>query len=427
MDFETGGARDFCPKKMNSVRPVIEYLYYITIPVRMRLWYVAARICWRIFDIRRRKITNLGKDGARRLLFVAKYPLSLFFVCHQVELMKGDPNLTFYITSPRKTRNMCRREIDRMGVEARYVDLWDALTSDWDLISFPHHCLGALFHPSIPKIFTAHGLENGKKILRDTAYTYSWKAILKDHQSYYTRFLATSPNEFNIAGADKYGRAFTNKIVVTSQALALKLLEENRYREKIRSDFGLKSNTRKAVLIMSTWGEESLLRTIGPAIIDRAVSLNTKYRFFVFAHAHNFRNKKGLKIVNAIKAKGMEVIDPGPSSWIPYAVAADLAISDKTSLSLYFSLLHKPIMFTQIGEEEFVGGSPFMKLYNVSPKLLAPEDLGEQIEKCLRSDYSGRVKVFAEQTFPRIDQKDHLKSAIYECMRSPYPQGFQPS
>jgi len=399
--------------------PVIEYLYYITIPVRMRLWYVVARICWRILDIRRRKTTNLPKDGTRRLLFVAKYPLSLFFVYHQIELLKNDPNLTFYITSPRKTRNLCRREIDRVGVEARYVDLWDAITSDWDLISFPHHCLGGLFHPSIPKLFTAHGLENGKKILRDTAYTYSWKAILKDHQSYYTRFLATSPNEFNIASSDKHGRAFSNKITVTSQALALKLLEENTHREEIRSDLGLQVNERKAVLIMSTWGSDSLLRTMGPTIADKALRLNNKYRFFVFAHAHNFQHKKALTILNAIKAKGMEVIAPGPSSWIPYAVAADVAISDKTSLSLYFSLLHKPIIFTEIRETEFVEGSPFMKLYNVSPKLTDPEDLERQIETCLRSDYSNQVKTFAEQTFPRITQKDHLKSAIYECIKHP--------
>ncbi len=397
--------------------PVIEYLYYITIPVRMRLWYVAARICWRIFDIRRRKITNLEKDGARRLLFVAKYPLSLFYACHQVELLKDDPNLTFYITSPRKTRNICRREIDRMGVKARYVNLWDAITTDWDLISFPHHCLGALFHPSIPKLFTAHGLENGKKILRDTAYTYSWKAILRDQESYYTRFFATSRDEFDIASADRHGRAFTNKIIVTSQALALKLHEKNRDREKIRSDLGIKSNERKAILIMSTWGGDSLLRTMGPAIADEALRLNTKYRFFVFAHAHNFQHKKALTILNGIKAKGMEVIDPGPSSWIPYAVAADLAVSDKTSLSLYFSLLHKPILFTRIGEDEFVEGSPFMKLYNVSPKLIDPENLKNQIETCLRSDYSCRVKAFAEQTFPRITQKDHLMSAIYECIK----------
>ncbi len=417
MDFETGGARNFCPKKMNSIMPVIEYLYYITIPVRMRLSYVAARICWRVFDIRRRKITNLEKAGARCLLFVAKYPLSLFYTCHQVELLKDDPNLTFYITSPRKTRNTCRREIDRMGVKARYVELWDAITSDWDLISFPHHCLGALFHPSIPKLFTAHGLENGKKILRDTAYTYSWKAILKDQESYYTRFLATSGDEFNIASADRYGRAFTNKIIVTSQALALKLLKKNRDKEKVRSELGIKSNERKAILIMSTWGAGSLLRTMGPAIADEALRLNTKYRFFVFVHAHNFQHKKALTILNAIKAKGMEVIDPGPSSWIPYAVAADLAVSDNTSLSLYFSLLHKPIVFTQIGEDEFVEGSPFMRLYNVSPKLIDPKDLEKQIETCLRSDYSGRVKAFAEQTFPRITQKDHLKSAIYECIK----------
>ena len=398
--------------------PVIEYLYYITIPARMRLWYMAARICWRIFDIRRRKITNLGNDGARRLLFVAKYPLSLFYVCHQIEFLKADPNLTFFITSPRKIRNTCRRDIDRMGVKARYVDLWDAITSDWDLISFPHHCLGGLFHPSIPKIFTAHGLENGKKILRDTAYTYSWKAILKNHETYYTRFFATSPSEYNIAAADRHGRAFTNKITVTSQALALKLLEENRHREEIRSNLGLQANERKAVLIMSTWGSDSLLRTMGTAITNEALRLNTKFRFFVFAHAHNFHHKKALTILNAIKANGVEVIDPGPSSWIPYAVAADLAVSDKTSLSLYFSLLHKPIIFTQIAEEEFVKGSPFMRLYDVSPKLIDPENLENQIETCLRSDYSGRVKTFAEHTFPRIRQKDHLKSAIYECMRS---------
>jgi len=399
--------------------PAIEFLYYITIPLRMRLWYVAARICWGIFRIRRQKATDVEQGDVKRILLVAKYRLSIYYAFHHVELLEDDPRLTFYITSPRKMRNTCLHEIHRMGMNIRYVNLWNAITSNWNLISFPHHCLGALFHPSIPKIFIAHGLENGKKILRDTAYTYSWKAILHNQETYYTRFFATSRDEFHIAAADKHGKAFANKIVVTSEAMALTLLDKNRHREKVRSDLGIKSNERKVVLIMSTWGGKSLLRTIAPAIIDTAASLNTKYRFFVFAHAHNFRNKKGLTILNAIKAIGMDVIDPGPSSWIPYAVAADLAISDKTSLSLYFSLLHKPLMFTQIGEEEFVEGSPFMRLYNVSPKLIDPRDLEKQIETCLRSDYSGRVKVFAEQTFPRIDQKDHLKSAIHDCMRSP--------
>ncbi len=401
---------------VHSIMPLVEYLYYITIPARLRLWYVAARICWCLFDIRRRKSREIEKRRAKHILFVVKYRLSIFYAFHLVELLKQDPNLTFFMTSPRRMRDACLNEIAKMGMTVRYVNLWDAITSDWDLISFPHHCLGALFHPSIPKMFTAHGLENGKKILRDTAYTYSWKAILKDQESYYTRFLATSPDEFNIARADKYARAFTKKIVVTSEAMALKLLEKNRDREKVRLALGIRSNERKPILIMSTWGVSSLVRTIGPAIIDQVMKLDAKYRFFVFAHAHNFQNREGLTILKAIKAKGMEVIDPGPSSWIPYAVAADLAISDKTSLSLYFSLLQKPIIFTQISEDEFVRGTPFIRLYNMSPKLLAPEDLGEQIEACLRSDYSGQIKAFAEQTFPRIAQEDHLKSAIYQCM-----------
>ena len=402
---------------MTLIMHLIECVYYVTIPLRMRLWYVAARISWCIFDIRRRKTTGLGKDSAKQILLVAKYRLSIFYAFHLVGLLEEDPNLVFCITSPRKMRNICLYEINKIGIKIRYVTLWNAIVSNWDLICFPHHCLGALFHPSIPKIFTAHGLENGKKGLRDIAYTYTWKAALRDQESYYTRFLATSWDEFNIARADKYGKAFTNKITVTSEAMALKLLERNRDREKIRSDLGIESNERKAILIMSTWGDDSLLRTIGSVIIDEAVKLNAKYRFFVFAHAHNFEHKQGFDILNEMKTKGMEVIDPGPASWIPYAVAADLAVSDKTSLSLYFSLLHKPIVFTQINEEEFVGGSPFLRLYNVSPKLVAPEDLESLIKTCLQSDYAGRVKAFAEHTFPRIRQRDHLKSTIYECIK----------
>jgi hypothetical protein len=419
MDSGKGQESRVSLERMNPIMRVIEHLYYITIPLRIRLWYLTARVCWRLFDMHGRKACNYPKDGPQRLLFVAKYPLSVFFVCHQIELLKDDSNLAFYVTSPKKTAHMCRQEMHRIGLEAQYVGLFDAITSDWALISFPHHCLGALFHPSIPKVFTAHGLENGKKILRDTAYTYSWKAILRDQESYYTRFLATSPGEFDVASADSYGRAFKNKITVTSQALALRLLDENRHRERLRSDLGLKPDKPKAILIMSTWGPDSLLRTFGRAVADETLRLNTKYRFFFFAHAHNFQHKKALQVLNAIKAKGIEVIDPGPSSWIPYAVAADLAISDKTSLSLYFSLLHKPIVFTPIEEEEFVEGSPFLRLYDVSPKLTDPEDLENQIETCLRSDYASRVKAFAEQTFPKINRRDHLKSAIYECIKQP--------
>jgi len=403
---------------LNSVIHIIKYIYVITLPVRMRLSYIAAQICWHIFDIHRRKKISLEKGNVKRILLVVKYRLSIFYAFHHVKLLEEDPNLIFYITSPKKMRNICLHEIGKMDVKIHYVNLWDAITSNWDLISFPSHCLGQLFHPSIPKIYIAHGLENGKKIGGGVGYVYGWKSILKDQESYYTKILATSYDEFNIARADKHGRAFTNKIIVTSEAMALKLLKTNQDREKIRADLGIKSNERKAILIMSTWGADSLLFTIWQAIIERAVKLTTKYRFFIFAHAHNFEHKDTLSILNEIKSKGIEVIDPGPSSWVPYAVAADLAISDKTSLSLYFSLLHKPIIFTHIDEEEFVEGTPFIRLYNMSPKLIDPEKLEDLIEKCLRSDYSCPTKFFAEQTFPKITQKDHLKSVIYQCMRS---------
>ncbi|MEA3359122.1 MAG: CDP-glycerol glycerophosphotransferase family protein [Thermodesulfobacteriota bacterium] len=404
---------------MSPVIHIIKYIYVITLPVRMRLSYIAARICWHIFDIRRRKKTALKRDNGKRILLVVKYRLAIFYALHHIELLANDPSLSFYITSPKKMRHICLHEIGKMDIKIHYVNLWDAITSDWNLISFSHHCLGAFFHPSIPKIYIAHGLENGKKIAGGVGYVYGWKAILKDQESYYTKIFATSYDEFNIAKADKHYRAFTNKIVVTSEAMALKLLEKNQDREKIRENLGIKSNEHKVVLIMSTWGADSLLFSIGPAIIKLATKLTEKYRFFIFAHAHNFEHKDTLSILNQIKAKGIEVIDPGPSSWIPYAVAADLAVSDKTSLSLYFSLLHKPIIFTHIEEEEFVEGTPFIRLYNVSPKLLAPEDLESQIEKCLQSDYASPIKLFAEQTFPRINQKDHLKSVIYQCIKNP--------
>ncbi|MDY6950129.1 MAG: hypothetical protein SWE60_01320 [Thermodesulfobacteriota bacterium] len=392
---------------------LVESLYCITIPFRMGLTYLAARLCWCFFRTSERK----EKRRKRHILLVVKYRLSIFYALHHIELLADDSNLSFYMTSPRRMRSLCLDEIAKKGIDVHYVSLWDAITSDWDLISFPHHYLGALFHPSVPKIFISHGLENGKRIACGSGYIYGWKAVLRDHESYYTKFFATSRDEFNIAKADKHARAFTNKIAVTSDAMALKLLEKNRDRERVRSDLGITSNDQKAVLLMSTWGANSLLRTIGPAIVDEAMGLSTKYRFFVFAHAHNFQHTRGLKILNALRAKGIEVIEPGPSSWIPYAVAADLAVSDKTSLALYFSLLHKPIIFTKINEEEFVEGSPFVRLLNVSPRLLAVQDMEKQIETCLQSDASTEVRLFAEQTFPRIGQKDHLKSAIYESMK----------
>jgi CDP-glycerol glycerophosphotransferase (TagB/SpsB family) len=403
---------------MKSIPKTIEVFYTMTLPIRMKFFYIVARMCWRIFDMRTRKKIDLKNNHGKRILLVVKYRLAIFYALHHIELLSDDPNLIFYITSPKKLRSTCLYEIGKMKVNIHYVNLWDAITSFWNLISFPHHCLGAFFHPSIPKIYIAHGLENGKKIAGGVGYVYGWKAILKNQESYYKKILATSYDEFNIARSDKHYKAFKDKIVVTSEAMALKLLEKNNYREKIREELGIKSEECKAILIMATWGPDSLLFTVGPAIIERAMRLKEKYRFFIFAHAHNFEHNDTLKILHEIKAKGFKVIDPGESSWIPYAVAADLAISDKTSLSLYFSLLHKPIIFPHIKEEEFVAGTPFVRLYRLSPKLSAPKNLEYDIKKCLQSDSSRRVKTFAEKTFPKIRESDHLKSVIYDCMKA---------
>jgi hypothetical protein len=404
---------------MKSISKIVEGVYMLTLPIRMKFFYIVARMCWRVFDIRNRNKAALKRRDLKRILLVVKYRLSIFYALHHIKFLANDPSLSFYITSTKKIRHTCLYEISKMPIKIHYVTMWDAITSDWDLISFPHHCLGAFFHPSVPKVFIAHGLENGKKIAGGVGYVYGWKAILQNQESYYKKILATSYDEFNIARADRHYKAFKKKIVVTSEAMALKLLEKNNYREEIREELGIKSKECKAILIMSTWGPDSLLFTVGPAIIEMAMRLNEQCCFFIFAHAHNFEHKDTLKILNEIKAKGFRVIDPGESSWIPYAVAADLAISDKTSLSLYFSLLHKPIIFTHINEEEFVEGTPFVRLYRVSPKLSAPENLEYDIKKCLQSDYSSRVKSFAERTFPKIREQDHLKSVIYECMKTP--------
>jgi hypothetical protein len=404
---------------MKSINKIVEGVYMMTLPIRMKFFYIVARMCWRVFDIRNRDKAALKRRDVKRILLVVKYRLAIFYALHHIELLSDDPSLIFYISSPKKLRSTCLYEIGKINVKIHYVNLWDAITSYWDLISFPHHCLGAFFHPSIPKIYIAHGLENGKKIAGGVGYVYGWKAILKNQESYYKKILATSYDEFNIARSDKRYKAFKDKIVVTSEAMALKLLEKNKYRKEIRENLGVKSREYKAILIMATWGPDSLLFTVGPAIIEKARKISAKYRFFIFAHAHNFEHKDTLKILKEIKAKGFKVIDPGESSWIPYAVAADLAISDKTSLSLYFSLLHKPIIFTHINEKEFVKGTPFVRLYRVSPKLSAPENLEYDVKKCLQSDYSTRVKSFAEKTFPKIREQDHLKSVIYECMKTP--------
>jgi hypothetical protein len=151
-----------------------------------------------------------------------------------------------------------------------------------------------------------------------------------------------------------------------------RLLAARQSREAARRALGLRESD-VAVLVVTTWGPDSVLGVFGEDLLREAARLSERFKFIFVLHPREYRLNVGggpgwgLRLRERAY-KQFLIRDPS-ESWIPYLVSADLVISDHTSLVQSAVLLRKPILVCPVREGLVMKGSVTDRLFHFAPVL----------------------------------------------------------
>ncbi len=372
--------------------------------------------------------TARNSGDRRRILLLANNEMLALFAADLSADLAQDDRIELSFSSPA----FVDRRVPNSQVVANaglpQVGFLRALVTRWDLIINPDHFPSALFHPRIPKIFSAHGLFTGKRV-RGALYEYGPRARRWNGRPIYKKIFASGAIERDCAL--RSAPSLAPVVAVTGSLQVDKLLTLNRRRDEIRKELAIPAG-RKTLIVMSSWGPNCLLQRDAQRLFPVVRELTDEYHVFLAAHRNNFfrgasadRDWQGFRA--EMTASGVTVLDAG-DTWWPYLVAADIALCDYTSLSLYFAQLVRPIVFVKIQENDFFPGSPLLQLYEISPRLTEPQRLRSILAQAEHRYPLEKLRHIAEQTVSfREGAANRIRAAVAETVGLPSTTATSPN
>jgi hypothetical protein len=335
-----------------------------------------------IIDLYKKKLLIGNK---KRILFISQNCIAADHIKLILNLFKEDDNLHFFVTNDKFNNVHYSREDIEESLQIPYINVIQSLSKYWDLIIYVNHPWGfaLYFPPFIKKIYINHGICTGK-INNDKGEdgVYGSSRVIRPYNKPFYNFMFSS-SFFEKNQAIKATPQLNNRILVTGFLRADLLFDlQNKNRAEIRRKLGY-TDKQFLIHIISTWGPHSLFQTLGEELLLEAVNLSSKYKFQFSLHPRHdeFGDIKGRKRADILKRYsnlGIDIVDD--LAWDEYVVAADLAISDHTSIGLYYLLLNKPLILVPINSEAFIAGSALDQLLNSTIRLNSPNQLEQCIE-----------------------------------------------
>jgi hypothetical protein len=325
--------------------------------------------------------TAAARSG--RVLLVAHTRLSWQYVWETYGLLKDDRRLTFAITQGEDDfGGGVAATISQLGLPI--LPWGDAVAEQWDLAFFGTHGGEIFFSRAGTKVHIQHGLGAGKLVAGDD-FTYGPRWALSNGRLKYNLMLEASHAVERSAIAACPPLA--GVIAVVGDLLADRLLASRALRDQYRAALGIQPG-QVVVLFASTWGRHGILGATGTRLLERALTV-PDYAVMLTAHPHvwerrrNDRTPRWDRRLAPLTAAGLRVCGPD-ESWVPYLVAADLAVIDHGSLGLYFALLQRPTVCIPVPATEINPRSPIAALREHSPLVTTPDDLLRAIEDARR-------------------------------------------
>ncbi|MDO0912829.1 translation initiation factor 2 [Streptomyces sp. DT2A-34] len=378
-----------------------------------------------------RRATGDGRratgDG-RTVLFAARSAVALYRLLDVLPIFSGDDRITrlFTLVPGSDFGADALTAIDAVGGRTvpwseaceRTHDLVVAASPKGDLrlLRGPHVLLphGAGFNKSLPdegSADSASGLDPA--YLRRTDHDAPIALHALAHPDQVARLAATNP------------QAARNAKVIGDLTLE-RVLASAPLRDRYRSALG--TGARKLLVLVSTWGPDSLIRQRPGLPARLAAQLPyDEYQLALVVHP-NERSLLGTyelteRLAPALDA-GMVLPDPH-EEWASVLIAADALVTDHGSAALYYCAAQdRPIVSVHPGGGELIPGSPMDVLLTDVPQL----ERGADIIDALRAYRPGPAHTAAQAAFSTPgDAVDRLRTEAYALLAlAPPTHGLTP-
>lgn len=369
-------------------------------PLVNRLLPVAAHLSWIIVAIQHYSSKKFFfSKNQKRILLIAQNKIAADHIKIIWDLLKNDSQLAFFTTDDRLiNKHFSRKELLSI-MPVNHIHILHALLRNWDMIIYVNHPwgLGIWFAPFIKKIYINHGICIGKinnPFGEDGVYGKS-RVLRPYSKPFYDKMFAASFLEKDYAILST--KELQSRIAVTG-FLSADLIDklQTDHRDDIRTKLGYSKNDI-LVHIISTWGPMSLFQTVGEELLHEAAKISNKYKFIFSLHPRHdeFGDEKGRKREDILNKYEFQGIRPDRNlSWEEYVVASDVAVSDHSSLCLYYVLLNKPVILISINDNSFIKDSVFDRLRQLTFTLNNPEKLDDLLQIAIKNSNQNELREF---------------------------------
>lgn len=311
------------------------------------------------------------------VLLVAHTRLSLGYVLEHYSLLRDDTALSFTLTrAPDEYAAGVEQMMDATGLPR--LPYGAAVRRPWDLALFGTHGSAVSLAGAASRVHIQHGLGAGK-LVDGQDFTYGPKWALWEGAPKYDVML-----EASYAVRDRAVAAcppLAGRIRVTGDLRADRLLAADRDRATHRAALGIAPG-ELAVLVISTFGPHGLLGSCGLGLVDELLAWQGARAMLtvhphVWAGRHDHRAAVGAML--ALRAaRGLIVCGPD-RDWAPFLAAADVAVTDHSSLGLYFALLARPTVAVPVLAGVVNSLAPVAALRALSPAVTGPGGLAAAV------------------------------------------------
>lgn len=303
----------------------------------------------------------------------------------------------------------------RKGKEYRTIGLRIGRLLKWDLIIYPLHY--RRFRRDCKKIYVGHSMMVGKAA-GGISYKYGRHTRDKNGNLVYNKIFVAGTHEKEMV-ARLYPDLYPTVRVVGS-LLADRLLAFLDEKSRLLGDLGFDAK-RKTVMVASTWGPHSFAQNVGKEFMESVGSLLEKYNVILSLHQCNFLAKCSPKIDWKELACGVERenfhISTNNDESISLLSVADLLVTDHTSLSLYYMLLGRPMVFYENPDVEYLDGASIHELKKAARVIRDIDNMEQDIEEAFSSCDPEEIakaasKVCAHQNKAWRRYKDEIYDSI---------------
>ncbi|MBN1972655.1 MAG: CDP-glycerol glycerophosphotransferase family protein [Sedimentisphaerales bacterium] len=360
---------------------------------------------------------QLGIGSRRRdILFVAESRLMISYLKEVWQCLKDDDRLCLRVAFDNEIDpKVIVHTTASFGNGIRCIHYWAAMIWPWDLIVFAD-CTTAWksFSEMSAKLKIQHGLQAGK-LSRNGKDVYWGEWLFKDDQTpAFDKIFVSSDREKIYV--ETVSPEYRDRIDCVGDIRFDNLIEACRKQNQIKKELNIPEG-KKVVLVVSSWGPNSLLHTIGKQLYEECLRLADVYHFIISAHPNNYdRDRQWMDVIQQQMSWGATIVQP-TDDWVRFMAVADILVTDYTSMSLYFVPLLRPIVSIPIPVNIGSNNAAMYKMESIAARLQSPDKLREVLGAAFSFEIGTGHKEFAGELVSCKGQaRFNVRREIYELL-----------